>query len=317
MANLRKKDIVFIIGIIFMVINTILVFLICNNRIFSEVDTHFWNTKIVLIINGMCFGCFCVAIKFIEHLTVKKLFLSFILIRLIFCFTFILLNLGLEMDFSSFVTFAEKILSGQIFTPYNQSWVADSWRIVPPMWNWWYTFNYLMYGLDDMLWRIVNLFLEVGIVYVVIQIFHENSDKERGWTQENFKLSLSLYIFSVLPIVSILLYANIIAFPALLGILGFLYFYRSKRNPKYLYYATLFFCLAALTELFAAIWIFGILFILLFRKQFKRLIILIGEVIAIFSMVTLPFLMNDALGFLERLFWQYKLFSKHMEEFSI
>jgi hypothetical protein len=95
----------------------------------------------------------------------------------------------------------------------------------------------------------------------------------------------------------------------LLGLLGFFYFFRSKKNPKYLYHAVFFFCLVALTEFYAAIWILGILFIVLFQRNFRRLFILIGEIVAVFCLVYLPLLINDLLGCLERIFVHYKVTS--------
>ena len=77
-------------------------------------------------------------------------------------------------------------LDGNIFTPYSSNWYADQFRLYPPMWIWWYTLNYVIYTLDIAVWRIVNFFLEIGIVYVLIQIFRENSATEKGWKDGNF-----------------------------------------------------------------------------------------------------------------------------------
>jgi len=235
--------------------------------------------------------------------------------RIVIVYFFITFNYSVETDFALAAPWVQKVLNGDLFTPYFpiESWISDTWRMVPPMFMWWYTYNYWIYGLDVIIWRIVNLLLEVGIVYLITQIFRENSATEKGWKEENFKIGLSFYIFSVIPIASILLSANIIAFPVILGILGFLFFFRSKKNPKYLYYAVFFFCLAALTEYFAAIWILGILLIELFQKNFRRLFTLIGEILAVFCLVTLPFLINDAMGFLQRLIWHFKSYSANLD----
>lgn len=289
-----------------MVVNTILVLLLLDSQYISELDKQLWNTKITLLINGICFGCFFLAVRFIESLTIKKLFMIFIITRILFLTFFITLNYGVEFDFWKFSSFPERILDGELFLPYDPVWMRDEWRLHPPMWIGWYTINYMIYGLDMNVWRIVNLFLEIGIVYVMIQIFYENFMTEKGWKMENFKMGLVLYIFSFMPIVAILLNANTIAFPVLLGLLGFLYFFRSKKKPEYTYHSVFFFCIVALTTFYAAIWILVILFILLFRKQFVRLFVVIGEVLAVFCLITLPFLMNDILGFLERIFVHYK-----------
>ena len=315
MLNSKNRTVLLIFGILFMVISTLLVVLFLNTQLISEYDKYWWNTKITLIISGVCFGGFFITLKFLNFLSITKLFLIFLIVRIVILYFFITLNYSVEMDFALATPWVHKVLNGDLFTPYFpiDFWISDTWRMVPPMFMWWYTYNYLIYGLNTVLWRVVNLLLEVGIVYVITQMFRENSATEKGWKDENFKIGLSLYIFSVIPINCILLSANIIAFPVLLGILGFLFFFRSKKNPKYLYHAVFFFCLAALTEYFAAIWILGILLIELFRKNFRRLFILIGEIVAVFCLVTLPFLINDAMGFLQRLVWQFKVYSINLD----
>jgi len=315
MSNSKNRTALLIFGIVFMVINTLAVVLFLNNPLLSDDDKYFFNIKTVLILSGIGFGSFFITLKCLNFLTIKKLFLIFIIIRIVILYFFVTFNYAVETDFALATPWVQKVFNGDLFTPYFpiDSWIADTWRIVPPMFMWWYTYSYWIYGLDIILWRVVNLFLEVGIVYVMIQIFQENSATEKGWTEENFKIGLSFYIFSFLPIIAILLYGNIIAFPVLLGILGFLFFFRSKKNPKNLYYAVFFFCLAALTEYFAAIWILGILLIELFQKNFRRLLILIGEIVAVFCLVTLPFLINDALGFLQRIVWHFKVYSINLD----
>lgn len=315
MSNSRNRTLLLIFATLFMVITTLIVILFLNGQLISEYDKQLWNTKINLILSGVCLVGFFLSLKFLNFLTVKKLFLIFLIIRIVLLYFFIALNYGVEIDFHLAGPAAVHILNGDLFTPYFPiiSWVYDAWRIVPPMFIWWYTYNYWIYGLNSILWRAVNLLLEIGIVYVMIQIFQENSGTEKGWKEEKFKIGLILYIFSIIPINAILINANIIAFPALLGILGFLFFFRSKKNPKYLYHAVFFFCLAALTEYFAAIWIVGILLIELFQKNFRRLFILIGEILAIFCFVTLPMLINDAIGFFQRIIWQFKSYSENLD----
>jgi len=287
---------------IYMIVNTIVVVLVCDTEFISIYDRIFWNTKIILIISGLCCAGFFFVLRFNHFLTVKKLFLIFIMIRVVFLYCFVAFNYGVEyIDYSFYSEMPPHVLNGDIFTPYTGSWEAEAWRSYPPMFIWWYTYNYWIYGLEITLWRFVNLLLEVGIVYILIQIFQENSATEKGWKEQNFKIGLSLYIFSITAIVAIILYANMIAFPVLLSLLGFLYFFRSKKNPKYLYYAVFFFSLATLTEAVAAFWILGILLIELFQKNFRRLFILIAEIGAVVCLVTLPFLINDAIGYVQHM----------------
>ena len=291
-----------IVAFIFMLINTIIVVSVCNTGFITEYDKIFWNTKIILILSGICFGSFFLTLKFLKSFTVKKLFLLFLIIRVAFLSYFILFNYGVQsIDFGFYSSIPPRILSGEIFTPYTGIWGLDTWRIYPPLFIWWYTYNYLIYGLNEIIWRVVNLLLEVGIVYVMIQISHENSATEKSWTGENFKIGLCFYIFSLTPIVSILLYGNMIAFPVLLSLLGFLYYFRSKKDPKYIYYAMFFLCLSFVAEAFAAIWIIGILLVEFFKKNFRRLLILSVEVIATACIIGLPFLINDALGYLQKI----------------
>jgi hypothetical protein len=315
MLNSRIRTALFIFGIIFIIISSLTVVLFLNTQLFADDDKYLWNIKIILILTGMGFGFFFISLKFLNFLSINKLFLIFLIIRIAILYYFITFGYSLESDFALATPWIQKVLNGDLFTPYFpiNLWASDTWRMVPPMYMWWYTYNYLVYGLNTIIWRIVNLLLEVGIVYVIIQIFNENSATEKGWTNENFKIGLSFYIFSFLPIVAILLKANIIVLAVLLGILGFLFFFRSQKNPKNLYYAVFFFCFAALTEYFAAIWILGILLIELFRKNFRRLLILIGEIVAVFCLVTLPLLINDAIGFLQRLVWQFKVYSANLD----
>ena len=298
-VNSRNRTIMLIFALIYMIVNTIVVILVCNTEFISIYDRIEWNTKIILIISGLCFGGFFFVLRFIHTLSIKKLFLLFLIIRVLFLYCFIVFNYGVEYkDYYFYSLIPPHVLNGDIFTPYIGSWQVEAWRSFPPMFIWWYTYNYWVYGLNEILWRFVNLLLEVGIVYVIIQIFHENSATEKGWKEENFKIGLSLYIFSFIPIVVILLYASMTAFPVLLSLLGLLYFFRSKKNPKYLYYAVFFFGLATLTEGYAVFWLLVILVTVLFKKHFRQLFLLIGEIVAIFCLVSLPFLINDAIGYL-------------------
>ena len=306
----KNRTRILIFALIFMVINTLIIILLLqDNEFINEYDKYLWNTKIILILNGVCFGCFSITLKFVNKLNIKKLFLIFLLTRIVWLYFLIIFNYGVEIDFHLAPIFMPKIFNGELFTPYHSNWLEDAWRIVPPMLLWWYAYNYWIYGLDVIIWRHVYLLLEIGIVYLMIQIFHENSGTEKGWSEEKFKIGLLFYTFSFIALVAIILYTNIIGFPVLISMLGFLFFFRSKKNPKYIYHAIFFFCIATLTEFFAAIWILGILLILIFQKKFKRFFILIGEIFVIFCVVCLPFLINDALGFLERFVWVYKSYS--------
>jgi hypothetical protein len=292
-----------------MIVNSIVVVLVCNTEFISKIDKIFWNTKIILILSGLCCAGFFFAFKFIHHLTIQKLLLIFLIIRVLLLYCFTVFEYGVEyIDYSFYYQMPPHVLNGDIFTPFTGNWEAEAWRSFPPLFIWWYTYNYWIYGAYGVntifvqtISRFVYLLLEVGIVYVMTQIFRENSGTEKGWNEKNFKIGLTLYIFALTPIVAILLYANIIALPVLLSLLGFLYFFRSKKNPKYLYYAVVFFSLATLTEAIAVFWLLGIALVELFRKNFRRLFLLILEMLAILCLVTLPFLLNDAIGYFQHM----------------
>lgn len=302
------KNRIIVISIIFMVINTLCICLIFNTEFFFTNDRKIWSSRFDLITFGICLALFFICYKFLEHLTIKKLFLIFIIIRIAFFFYFTLLNYSAEIDFESFALMAQRILDGDLFTPYSQYWWMDGWRMYPPLHMWWYTYNYWVYELNLDIWRLLNVLLEIGIVFVMIKIFEENKNTEAGWNEDHFKIGLSFYIFSIFPIYTIILQAHITAFPVLLAMIGFLYYFRSKTDSRYLYHAIFFFSLGALALYFTAIWILGILLCLLFQQKFKRLVVLSGEVVVIFCLGCLPMLINDALGFMERLFWVYSPF---------
>ncbi len=296
-----------LIALVYLIINTILVIIFCNTSFILEGDKYFWNTHIILIISGICLVGFFLVLKFSSFFSIKRLFIMFLIIHLSFLCVFIGFQYGLETDFAHFSSFPLHVFNGELFTPYSSNWFKDEWRTFPPMFLWWWAYNYWIYGLNETIWRIVNFILEIGIVYVLIQLYHENSTSEQGWKEENFKIGLSFFIFSLIPISVILLYGNAIAFPVLTGLLGFIYFFRSKRNPKYIYYAVFFFCIVALTEFFAAIWIFGILMVLLFRRQIITFLFLVLEIIVLFCLISLPLLINDALTYFERYTAFYKV----------
>jgi len=297
--NPRNKTIILIGALIYMIVNSLFVLLVCNTEFILVYDRIIWSTRIILIISGLSFVGFFFILRFIDTLNIQKLFLIFLIIKVVVLYFLIAFNYlpGIQLYYS----LPPHVLNGDIFTPYTGSIEADLWRSYPPMFIWWYTFNSLVYGLNEVLWRIVNLLLEVGIVYVMIRIFGENLNTEKGWTERNFKIGLSFYIFSFIPIVAFLLWANAIVFYVLLYLLGFLYFFRSKKNSKYLYYALFFFTLATFTEGITVYWLFAILLIMLFQRNFKQLLISIGEILAIFCLLALPFLINDALGYVQHL----------------
>ncbi|NVM52165.1 MAG: hypothetical protein HWN66_00590 [Candidatus Helarchaeota archaeon] len=201
---------------------------------------------------------------------------------------------------------AENILNGKLSDPYHdltlEGLFYDRWRLQPPFAMWWYTLNYTLYGLNPFYWRLLNLLIEFGIVYVMYKIFSELQIDERY-----FKIGFAFYIFSILPIHAITLYANYIAFPVLLGLLGVLFYLKSRTDENYLYLSILCFTLNALSAFYGTVWLLGILLLLLFRRDFNLLIIVLTEIAAIFCIVCFPFLMHDAIGFLQRLTWILQL----------
>ena len=167
-----------------MVVNTIIVILVCNREIISVYDKFLWNTKIILIMSGLSFGAIFLGLRFIEGLSIKKLFLIFLVIRVLFLYIIVTFQYLSVVQIYYYVP--PHVLNGDIFTPYTDI-LQDIWRSLPPVFLWWYTYSYLIYGLNDVIWRVVNLLLEVGIVYVMIQIFTENSNTEKGWNEENYR----------------------------------------------------------------------------------------------------------------------------------
>lgn len=304
-----------IIAISFAVINTLSICFILNTPFFydtslSHHDLNQFNIKFILLANGAFIALFFIALKYLKSLTLTKLILIFVIMRIglfIFLTSF---NYGLEIDFEgTWSIMVDHIWNGDLFTGYQpiENITADWWRLVPPLTMWWYVYNFFVYQLIPSIWRFVNFLLEIGIVLVIIQIFKENKTTEKGFNEEHFKLGLSFYIFSIFPIFAISLYGNFIAFPVLLSLIGFLYYFRSKRDSIYIYLAVFFFALCALSAYYGAIWIIGILLLLLLRKEFKRLIIVGVEIVGVFCLVSLPLLINDAFGFMIRLLWVYQV----------
>jgi len=58
MLNSRNRTVLLLFGILFMLINTLIIVLFLDTKLISEYDKYWWNTKIILIINGVCFGGF-------------------------------------------------------------------------------------------------------------------------------------------------------------------------------------------------------------------------------------------------------------------
>jgi hypothetical protein len=309
----RNKIIMLLIAIAFLIINTILILNFFNTDFFVTTDKNYWATRPFLIGLGISFASFFLILIFLKHLTSSRLFIIFVITQISLFAFFTLLDYKVDIDINLFgIIPAEHVLAGDLFTPYT-NYIADQWRILPPMWIWWYTYNYWVYGLDPIIWRFVNVLLQIGIAYVMVRIFQENRDTEKGLKEEYFKIGLSFYMCSIIPIWAIVMNANIIAFPMLLGLLGVLFYFRSKKDPNNLYISILFFSLCALTELFSAVWILAILLVIIFQKDFRRFIILGIEIIVIFCIVCAPLLINDALGFLRRLFWQMLVYEHNFD----
>ncbi len=303
----KNRNRMLLIAALFAIINTVAILIIFSADFYSTSERSIFSTKFILLATGICFLAFFLILKFLEHITLTKLFLIFIITHTVTVVLLIVLDWGLYIDFSDMVSIGEHVINGDIFTPYG-TWLQDMWRMRPPMWIWWFSYNYWVYGLEEQIWRLVNFLLEIGIVYVLIRIFQENSETERGWSEEKFKIGLSFFIFSIFPLSSFLVWGRITAFPVLLGLLGFLFYFRSKREPVNLYFSIFFFSLCALTLYFGAIWILLILLVFLLRKNLKQLLIVGIEIIAVFCLVCAPMLINDAIGFFGHIFWQFEIY---------
>ncbi len=306
----RHRNILF--SIIFLVINTVWVLLVFNTNYFITTDHLMFSTILILIAIGICFVAFFITLKFLDSLTIKKLFLIFVITRIVLFLYFTLMNYSVEMDLEYlWKDMVDHIFQGDLFSEYSEAVLGDWWRFLPPMLMWWYCYNNWIYFLHPIIWRLVNILIEIGIVYLLIVIFNNFIFKENKTNKNNFKIGLAFYTFSIFSIISISLYATFVAFPILLGLLGIYYYLKSKTDPRSIYYSVFFFTLCALTAYFAAIWILGLFIVLLFRKKIKKLIFLIGEVIILFCIVSAPLiinaiLINDISGYFERLLWVFQ-----------
>jgi len=292
-----------VISVAFLIFNTITILSIFNTEYFDTLDKVVLNLKLLLLLIGICFAPFFITLKYLKSLSISKLFLIFIITRILLFSFFTILFYNVETDTQIWwQSIAENILKGRLFQPYHDltfdGILLDRWRLQPPLIMWWYTLNYIIYGLNPFTWRLLNLLLELGIIYIMYKIF-----KELKVDEKYFKIGLAFYIFSVFPIFAIGLYANFVAFPILLGFLGILAYLKSRTNENYIYLSILFFTLNALSSYYGAVWLLGLLLLFLFNKKFSLLIVVIVEIVAIFCLICSPLLINDAIGFLQRLTW--------------
>ena len=177
----KNRNRMLLIAALFAIINTIAILIIFSANFYSTSERSIFSTKFILLATGICFLAFFLILKFLEHITLTKLFLIFIITHTVTVVILIVLDWGLYIDFSDMVSIGEHVINGDIFTPYG-TWLQDMWRMRPPMWIWWFSYNYWVYGLEEHIWRLVNFLLEIGIVYVLIRIFQENS--EENWFED-------------------------------------------------------------------------------------------------------------------------------------
>jgi hypothetical protein len=297
---LTKKNLM--VATIFFILNLSCIFLIFNNNFFNTIDRHILNIQFIFFVIGLSFILFFISLKILNDLSIKNLFILFIITRILILLYLSLFNYGVDLDLQeTWLKMVYHIIHGDLFTPYSVNFSLDFWRMNPPVLMWWYTYNFYLYGLNPIGWRIVNFLLELGIFYLVIQIFRELKILKENVNEEHFKIGLLFYTFSIFPILTFLLYIPAIAFPILLAQCGIYYYIKSKTTPKYLYHSLFFLTLCALTVYQAAIWIFVIICLLILQHDYKRIKIAVIEVIAIFCLVSSPMLINDPLGYLYRL----------------
>jgi len=291
-----------IFAIVLMIINTICIYIFFNGTFFNTLDSGIINSKFILMAIGISWVIFFVALKFLKFLSLKRLFLIFLIVRIALFSYFLLVNYNIDLELGqTWSDMVHRIIQGSLFSPYSSNPSLDLWRMNPPLLMWWYTYNFFLYDLNPVGWRIMNLLLEIGIFYMMILIFREITSLKEHLNENNFKVGLLFYIFSIFPIVSFILYPTILAFPIILAQIGIYYYLRSKKSPKYLYYSILFFTSCALTYYPAAILLIGLICLLLFQKAFKQIILCLIEMLGIFCLISLPMLVNDALGFIQRL----------------
>jgi len=289
-------------AIIFMIINAFCIYIFFNGSFFITIDNALLSSKFILLAIGISWVSFFIGLKFLKFLSPKRLFLIFIIVRMALFIYFLLANYAIDLDLGqTWLDMVHHIINGSLFTPYSSNPSLDLWRMNPPLLMWWYTYNFFLYDLNAIGWRILNLLLEIGIFYMIITIFQEITHLKENLNENNFKVGLLFYIFSIFPIVSFILYPTIIAFPILLAQIGIYYYLKSKTSPNYLYHSILFFSLCAFTVYQAGILLIGIICLLIFQKAYKQIIFGLIEILGIFCLISLPMLINDALGFIQRL----------------
>jgi len=278
------------LAFIFMVVNTICIYFFFIGPFFDTMDSNILSSKFILFVIGFSWVSFFIALKFLKFFSLKKLFLIFILVRITFFCYFFLANYNVDLDLAStWVDMVHNIIQGSFQSQYS------------PLFMWWYSYNFFLYDLNPIGWRIMNLLLEIGIFYVMIQIFQEITNLKEGLNENNFKVGLLFYIFSAFPLVSFILYPTIIAFPIILAEIGIYYYIKSKTSPNYLYHSVLFLSLCALTFNQATILLIGIFLLLIIQKTYKQIISVLIEILVIFGIISLPILITDANGFIQTL----------------
>lgn len=289
-------------AVTFMIIDTLCIYIFFNGTFFNTTDNGMLSLKFILLAIGISWIGFFLGLKFLKYLSIKRLFLIYIIVQIAFFSYFLLANYSVDLDLGqTWLDMVHKIIQGSLFTPYSSNPSLDLWRTNPPLLMWWYTYNFFLYDLNPVGWRIMNLLLEIGIFYMMILIFQAITQLKENLNENNFKVGLLFYIFSIFPTLSFLLYSTIIVFPIILAQIGIYYCIKSKTNPKYLYHSILFLTLCTLTCYLASILLIGVIFLLVYQKAYKQILFGLIESLGIFCFISSPMLINDAFGFIQRL----------------
>ncbi len=307
-----KRNKYFIIGLIFIIFNLISINLIFNNPFFNTLDKSMLNAKFILIFSGLSILPFVILLKFIKSLSFTKLILIFFIFRIgFFCF-FVISAYGVEVELNTvWLDMVTRVLNGNLADPYSPFLQNDLWRMSPPIFMWWYVYNYFTHNLNPFFWRLITMILEIGIIYAMFSLFEQttnsNNESNNDRTKEFFKIGFLFYTFSIFSLVFVVLYANAHVLAIVLGFFGLIYYYGSKNSTKHLYYSIAFLTISALIQYLAFILVFSIILIVIFQKQYNKLIFLILEILVIFCLACFPLLMNDSLGFFQRIFSHYMI----------
>lgn len=299
----------YIVTLIFIILTIISVSLIFNTPFFKTIDQNILNTKFILITSVVAILPFLIMLKFIKSLTFRKIILIFIITRIGFFLFLTYFEYGVEIHSQEFsLDMVTRILNGDLFTPYSPLIENDLWRFSPPLFMWWYVYQFFAHNLSPFFLRLVSIAFEIGIIYTIFNLFETFPDSKKESQKDILKIGIIFYTFSIFSITFIILYANMQIFAVMMGLFGLTYYFKSKTDSKNLYYCILFLTLSALIEYLAFTLVISVILILIFQKQFDKLVGVILEVLVIFCIVCLPLILNDSPGFLGRTIFHYKVY---------